>query len=343
MKGTIRVTAGVLATAGILFPLRSEAAPVATAKVARTDLSTTQQLFGTLGFADAATIVATTGGTAYTWLPAPGAVIAQGQPLYEVDGTPIPLLNGARPEWRDLAVGVPPGPDVAQLNTDLDALGYAAAPAEDRYYTVQTAAAVRRWQLALGVPVTGRLDRGQLAFAPGPVRVQTVQPQLGAPPRPGEPLMTVTATTRDVDLPVPVDQAYLVHAQDAVTVTLPDARSTTAGTVAAVSPVATTPSDNSGGRPATPVIDVTVRLSTPDAVAAYTSAPVSVTITTGSAHGVLAVPITALVARPDGGFAVTVVSGGERRQVPVTTGMFTDTLVEVTGVADGATVEVPSS
>jgi multidrug efflux pump subunit AcrA (membrane-fusion protein) len=62
---------------------------------------------------------------------------------------------------------------------------------------------------------------------------------------------------------------------------------------------------------------------------------VTVNITTGSSPGpVLAVPVTALVARSPGGYVVEVVGpGNTRRWVPVTPGIFDDAdgLVQVTG------------
>jgi hypothetical protein len=62
-------------------------------------------------------------------------------------------------------------------------------------------------------------------------------------------------------------------------------------------------------------------------------------------HGVLAVPINALLALSEGGDAVEVVTAGTRHLVPVQTGLFSDTMVEVSGsgIAEGTLVEVPSS
>jgi hypothetical protein len=53
--------------------------------------------------------------------------------------------------------------------------------------------------------------------------------------------------------------------------------------------------------------------------------PVVVHVTTETAHGVLAVPIEALLALSGGGEGVEVVNGGQRRIVAVTTGVFTGT------------------
>jgi peptidoglycan hydrolase-like protein with peptidoglycan-binding domain len=350
---TVGVAVTVAASAGAAVVIRDRgepsaavaatAAPAHTAKVVRTDLATAVPMFGTLGFAAPVRITGATEGHSYTWLPAPGTVIAQGQPLYEVDGRKVPLLNGDRPVWRPLAVGAEPGPDIAQLNTALVQLGYATGISGNTHFTAATATAIRRWQLALGVTVTGRVELGQVVFAHAPLRVQEVTAKLGGPAQPGEELLTATSTERVVTLPVPVDRAYLLHVSDPVTVTLPDARTTAPGTVSAVSPVATAADEQQNSRSPVSTVDVSVTLADPAKVAAYTTAPVSVSVTTGQAKGVLAVPVTALLAQPEGGFAVTVLDHGQRRQVPVTAGMFANTLVQVSGagLAEGDTVEVP--
>jgi hypothetical protein len=76
--------------------------------------------------------------------------------------------------------------------------------------------------------------------------------------------------------------------------------------------------------------------------AAYSSAPVSVAVTVNQVRRVLAVPVAALLARPGGRFAVTVVNGSEQSDVPVTTGLYSDTMVQVSGpgIAVGAKVLV---
>ena len=61
---------------------------------------------------------------AYTRLPAAGQVISQGHVLYRVDNSPVVLLYGSTPAYRKLSAGAT-GPDVAELNADLVALGYA--------------------------------------------------------------------------------------------------------------------------------------------------------------------------------------------------------------------------
>ncbi len=73
-----------------------------------------------------------------TWLPSPGRVIRQGQVLYRTDnGDPVVLLYGPVPAWRSLYEGLT-GADVAQLNHDLVALGYAAARISARWAGITT-------------------------------------------------------------------------------------------------------------------------------------------------------------------------------------------------------------
>jgi len=71
---------------------------------------------------------------------------------------------------------------------------------------------------------------------------------------------------------------------------------------------------------------------------------VSVSIVSAQARGVLAVPVSALVALAGGGYAVEVAHGGAVRLVAVQTGLFSQTLVQVSGagLTVGTRVEVPS-
>jgi peptidoglycan hydrolase-like protein with peptidoglycan-binding domain len=329
------------------------AARIATASIVRTNLTSTTQVTGTLGFAGSVTVSGNTTGTQFTWVPSAGQIIRRGQRLYEVDGRAVPLLFGRRPEWRTLSVGVLPGPDVAQLEANLVRLGYAdrSVLTIDRHYTWQTAAALRRWQTALGVTVTGTLAPGDVAYAPGPLRVAQVAAKLGGTPQPGQPVVTGTTTVRQVSAPLPVTLEYLVHAGDRVSVTLPDGSSTARGVVTSVGHVATVASNSGdqgpggGGQAPPATITLRVRLYNPRAGGAVDAAPVTVNITSARARNVLAVPVSALVALAGGGYAVEVIDGPSRRLVPVRTGLFAGTRVQVSGagLAAGKRVQVPAT
>jgi peptidoglycan hydrolase-like protein with peptidoglycan-binding domain len=326
-------------------PAVATAVTTGTATVVRTDLTTTIQFNGTLDHAGAYTVANQATGT-YTALPTAGQVISRGQQLYEVDGHPVLLCYGSRPAWRTLAPGVPDGPDVAQLKENLVALGYARLTINNHFDTA-TYQAVRRWQTHLGTPVTGAVGPADLVYATGPIRVAAVQAALGDRARPGA-LIQATGTTQIVDLSVPVAQEYLARVGDRVSVILPDGVTTVAGTITAVSATAVAAPSQNGptGNPNAPATaTATVELANPAAVGAYDQAPVAVNVTDQSVHGVLAVPINALVALAEGGYGVWLLDHGARRLVGVHTGLFANTLVQVTGtgIAAGMTVEVPAS
>ncbi|HEV2373239.1 MAG TPA: peptidoglycan-binding protein [Streptosporangiaceae bacterium] len=339
--------------------------PTSTAVVVHTNLTTTTQLPGTLGYAGSYQVVNQAQGTAFTALPSPGRVVRRGQDLYEVDGTGIPLFYAARPMWRAIQAGAGPGADVYQLDQNLIALGYTDAgyltPSDT--FTAATAAAIDEWQSARGLIPTGSVQPGQVVFGPGPLRVVTVAAALGATPQPGAVVLDATFTRRVVTVSLPVTQEYLVKKGDAVTVTLPDGTTTTPGVVSFLAPVATAaaPAGNSGqtGGPASggssaggsaggasgETVAMTVRLTHPAAAGRFDQAPVEVNIVDARAGNVLAVPVNALVALAGGGYGVEVTDGSRRNLLAVRTGLFATTLVQVSGAGlrPGMRVEVPKS
>jgi peptidoglycan hydrolase-like protein with peptidoglycan-binding domain len=294
--------------------------------------------------------MAGSGGTTYSSLPAAGTVVAQGQALYAVDGRPVSLLYGDQAAYRALTAGVS-GPDVAQLERDLIALGFADSSnlQADGSFTAADAAAVSRWQAAAGVPRTGVVALGDMVFQPGPVRVTTVHVSPGSPVQPGAPIMDLTSSTRVVTVPLDPAAGDLVRQGDAVTVDLPDGRSRAPGIVSGVGTVAVQqtgsaqPSQNGAPQSA---IAVTISLGDPGAVTALDQAPVTVEITTQTAKNVLVVPVNGLLALAGGGYGLEVIQpGGRHRLVQVRAGIFDSGRVQVsgTGLAEGMTIVVPAS
>ena len=319
----------------------------ATATVDRQDISATTPVAATLGYAESYTVTGQGGGT-LTFLPQPGQVIGQGQAVYQTgNGSPVVLLDGTVPDWRALDEGLA-GADVSQLNHDLVALGDASsaaiAAAGWDYYSGATAAGVRSLETRLGVPVpAGSLSLGQVVFEPGAIRVTQVTASLGGPA--SGPVLQATSDQHVVAIALDVTQESELAAGDAVSVTLPDG-TTTPGVVSSIGTVATTTASEQGQNPAT-TIPVTVILTDPSAAGSLDQAPVTVNITTATARGVLAVPVTALLARSPGGYVVEVIGrGSTRRYVPVRPGIFDDNtgLVQVSGkLAAGQRVVVASS
>jgi putative peptidoglycan binding protein len=350
--------------------LAAEQSSVHTAQVEKRTLSATISQPGTLTYrahSDGSlyTVINQARGT-YTKLPAPGQVIHQGHALYRVNGRPVVLLHGSTPAYRTLSVGTT-GPDVAELNADLVALGYATSAQlhpTSASFGAATTTALKKLQADVGVTQSGRLTLGQAVFEPTAVRVTALSALLGGRTQPGQTVLQGTSTTRQVQMTLDASQQTEVAVGDQVTITLPD-RQTTLGVVSSVGAVATCPPRSGSGGPssssppppdgtcssggsgdATPTITVGVSPSDPAATGKWDQAPVQVRITTDKVRNVLTVPVTALLALSGGGYAVEVVgTGASNHLVPVSLGLFDDAdgLVQVAGagLAEGQKVVVP--
>ncbi len=305
------------------------------------------------------------GSGTFTWLPQIGQVIRQGQQIYGLSGSPVVLLYGPVPAYRDLSEGLT-GADVTELNRDLVKLGYATRAALGPksgwdYYSAATAYAVELLQTKLGLTVTGTLPLGQAAFLPGPALVTALgtTTSLGGQATAGSVVVTATSVTPVVTIDLDPSLQSEVKDGDQVSITLPDG-STTPGVVSQVGRVATTPSSssspnggsasqsgsssNSSASGSAATITVLVSLTHPKAAGKLNQAPVTVTITTGSVSNTLTVPVQALLAEPGGKYAVEVTGPGGHHLVTVTPGMFDDAAgkVQVSGnLTAGQHVVVP--
>ncbi|MEV0898871.1 peptidoglycan-binding domain-containing protein [Actinoplanes sp. NPDC049802] len=300
--------------------------PAATATVERRTLTRTEKVGGGLGFGDTAGVRAAGDGMV-TWLPHEGDVLKRGDTVYRLDQKRIPLLYGAVPLYRTLRAGSEGG-DVRQLERNLSALGYTGFTV-DTEFTASTAAAVRDWQQALGRARTGRVEPGDAVVSSGARRVAEVVTETGAPA--SGVLLRWTGTERVVTVALDTDHADLVRAGTAATVELPDG----ATVPAKVTGIGTPTSREQGGA------TLPVELAVPEqrGLGRYEVATVSVILSAETRADVLAVPVTALVARPGGGYAV--MTGGA--YLPVRTGLFSGGYVEVSGdgVTEGRAVGVP--
>ena len=305
---------------------RGPEAPTAVATVERRDLVDRETIDGTLGYADTSKLTAGATGT-LTAIRDSGAVVRRGQSLYDVDDEPAAwLLYGSLPAWRDFNPWMSDGDDVRQLERNLRALGYDPDHdmTIDNDWTWATTAAVERFQDDRGLTEDGTLAQGEVVFRDGPTRVGEVQATVGQQVGPGTPLADLSSTRREVTVALEADRQDLVDTGDAVTVELPDGK-TARGRVTDVGEVATQPSSED----ADPTIDVTIALRGRAAHGTgLDQAPVDVGFASERRKDVLAVPVTALLARSGGGFAVETT---DRRLVPVEPGMYAEDYVEVTG------------
>jgi peptidoglycan hydrolase-like protein with peptidoglycan-binding domain len=278
----------------------------------------------------------------YTELPEVGDKVDCGDVFYRVDDNPVLLLCGPVPAYRDLESG-DEGQDVRQLNRNLHRLGYDAEPRDD-HFTPKTETALEELERDQGLDVTGRLDVDDAVVLPTSVRIAKVTGELGGPARPGAPVAQATSDTLQVQLDLDPSQQSEVKKGDRARITLPGNTSMT-GRVDRLGRVARAPAGQDAGAAAA-TIPAYVALGDPAKARGLDQAPVAVDITTRGVENALSVPVTAVVGRSGGGFAVEVVRGGGRReQVAVKLGLF-DTgggRVQVEGaVRAGDRVVVPS-
>ena len=306
--------AGV-ALAGVLVattrgdePAKPEpAVNTATTKIARQDLVETEDVDGTLGYADPRTVTPKLPGT-ITWLPAPGATVTANHRLLEVDGKGVYLFDGDVPAFRALKPGLT-GTDVRQLQRNLGVTTTGT-------YDDATTEAVKSWQRDKGLPETGAIELGRIVFQPGPRRIGETTATVGGAPAP----MTTTATRRTVTVALDTAKADLARTGDRVEIELPSGETTT-GTIDEIGRVATPQ----------PEADPTIELTISTRARGLDQAPVEVRLERERAQNALTIPVTALLALPKGAFAVELRENGTRRTVRVEPGLFAGGSVEIEG------------
>jgi peptidoglycan hydrolase-like protein with peptidoglycan-binding domain len=316
----------------------------ATATVERRDLVQEETVDGTLGYSDVETLYAQGTGTV-TALRKPGSVVGRGQALYWLAGKPVTLMYGEVPMWRRLDASSEDGRDIRELEWNLVALGYDP----DRDIEIDgewdwaTTAAVKRWQEDRGLEETGAVEPGQVVFLPGPRRVGQLTTTVGALLQPGGEVMETSSTKRLVTVDLEADQQSLVSQGEPAIVELPDGRSID-GTIATVGKVAESQTDPETGEQSDPTIPIRIRLAPGAKSGSLDETPVDVSLEKERAKNALTVPVSALVALAEGGYAVEVVTAsGSTRLLRVEPGMYADSIVEISGegIEEGMKVVVP--
>jgi hypothetical protein len=328
------VLVAVSATGGVVVMSGAEQAtaaaqgpPANTATVERGRLSDMVSQYGTLTYrarsdgSPYAVINRARG--IYTKLPNGGDRIGCGDVLYRVNDKPVLLLFGSTPTYRSLSKGAS-GPDVTELNANLVHLGYATRAQLDpssNSFSSETASVLEKLQSKLGEDQTGSLDLGQAVFLPESVRVAEVTGELGGSAQPDSKVLSATSDTLEVQLALDPSQQGQVKTGDPAQITLPGNKSMT-GKVDRLGRVAQVPAgQNTSAGAAT--IPAYLSLDHPEQARGLDKAPVQVEITTKGVESALSVPVTAIVGKSGGGFAVEVVrAGGRRELVAVKLGLF---------------------
>ncbi|WP_433383673.1 hypothetical protein ACQPZX_21995 [Actinoplanes sp. CA-142083] len=327
----LSVVALVLAAGGCR-PATAPAAAVPSltfATVTKADLADSRLLPGTLDYG-AGVKVRGSGTGIVTQLPAVGAKVRRGKALFRVDDQPVAVLFGDTPLFRPLDKPGLTGRDVAELRENLALLGYASMRVRDRdVLDAKLLDAAKRWQHDLDIPSPSFVTPQRAVVLDGPGRVSAVTARPGDPA--GGDLLTVTGATKVVSVPVAATDASSIRVGAAVSTLLPSGGQTPG----VVRSVGTQVSPAEAGEP--PKVSVTIRLTKPADVAKLDAAAVQVRFTTAARKGVLSVPVGALVALREGGYALQKRDGS---LVPARIGMFAGGLVEVSGpqVAEGLEV-----
>jgi hypothetical protein len=273
----------------------------------------------------------------YTELPEVGDEVDCGGVLYRVDDKPVLLLCGTVPAYRTLHVG-DAGQDVRQLNRNLHVPGAGDA------FTTKTEKALEALQRRKGVDANGSLAIGDAVFLPEAVRIAKVTGQLGGSAQPGAQALNATSDTLHVQVNLDPSEQGQVKRGDRAQITLPG-NTTVTGKVVGFGRTAQAPAGQDSSA-ADATIPTYISVDDPGKARGLDRAPVQVQITTKGVDDALSIPVTALVGKSGGGFAVEVVrAGGRRDLVPVQIGLFdtADGRVQVEGdVRAGDHVAVPS-
>lgn len=278
---------------------------------------------GTLGYGSAVNLV-TRGSGVVTGVPASGTDLVRGDVAFHVAEQPVALLYGDLPVWRSLSTASTAGPDVKQLETNLAALGYTDGGnmTVDDTFTAATAAALKAFETHIGISAPdGVLDPGEVVYAPGKVRVDT-SASVGTTVSPGAQVLsvaviedvtdkvtgdhTVTSTstpTQSVTLTVATTDQGNFKVGAPVVVELADGRLADG----AISTIGSTARRSGNGPNAQLVVDVTVAITSVP-TGGLIEGPANVRVTTEQHNGITMVPVRALVALAEGGYAVQVAS-----------------------------------
>jgi Putative peptidoglycan binding domain len=145
-------------------------------------------------------------------------------------------------------------------------------------------------------------------------------------------IMETTSDRQVVSVDLDASKQTLARVGDRVSVQLPNS-SFVNGRISRVSKVAqtSTSSTSSSTGSSTTTIPVTIKLTSSKGVTSLDQAPVTVQFAQSQRKGVLAIPVTALLAEPGGKYAVEVIKGQRRYRITVTPGLYAGGYVEISG------------
>ena len=266
-------------------------------------------------------------------------------------------MYGQQPAWRSFEIGMSEGLDIFQLEQNLVALGYDETNSVlvDQEFDEHSRKAIETMQSLLEVSVTGELKFRDILFVPGPSVVQysASHAEIGGGIITSTPILSlipiekiikntgdeeVTKSLQKVNTSIEVVNKDLVELDLIVSIELPD-ESIISGTISDIGDIAVIPQGNQGE----PYLEIIISLEDTVSLPEWTGATVTVLVTKKLASGVLAAPVTSLLAILGGGYAIEILENSVSRLVPVSVGLYADGWVEIKGdgIKVGTEVLVP--
>ena len=306
-------------------------------------------------------LVAATGsaGGAIIAITAPGITVTTGTVLFWQGGYPVVAIEGDASTTpaltRELSTSADNGVDIRLFEAMLVAGGFDdGTMVIDDEFDDATAGAVQRWWASLGLdsaaipvePADVTVPAGSFVVVPGGLFTGTALVTDGTTPIGDAVVMGLTAAAREVTTSAPIgDETFALGAT--IDVEFPDGTVST-GTVVSVGTVAV----NADGVPgSTPTVPITLQVADiPSSVDDFVQIPVTLRVVSEQEIDAFVVPVSALVALAEGGYALEVVGGNSAdgsqltNLIAVEPGLFADGFVSITGdqVSDGLHVVVPS-
>jgi len=317
----------------------SDAQGAETITVESRTLTETETIDGTAGHGSAVPLPIDARGIV-TWAPEQDDVLSGGDVAVEIDVRPVMLVDGDVPLYRELRkvgsgerdvagdkLGLQSGPDVTQLQTFLIDAGFdddGRLEIGDTF-DASTERAVKAWQEAVGHPATGRVDRTQMIFVNGEVRAEEV-------PMVGQPFIQITVTTPSRTINATANASQRSFFATGTTVEIDANGLLLAGTVSEVS--------RTIGQEGTTRYELEITVDNGALPEGVESVEVAATKTI--AVDVLTVPVRALLALAEGGWAVEIPTDTGTELVRVELGVVVEGTAEISGAAEGTRVVVPS-
>lgn len=313
-------------------------------EVERRDLVETYSLTGLVSYGDPVPLALQVDdrGGVVTWAPDQGAVISSGEAIIHIDDVPIPIVTGDQAMYRELRLvgqrerdvagdklGLQVGDDVRQLQEFLVSQGFNddGQLEADGAFGKSTKRAVESWQTDIGRPATGRVDRSQIVFSSGPVRVEDA-------PNVGQLYSEMTVTSPKTTLSIsvaPTKRSFFDSGSEVTIETeIEDSPSAIGGVVDSV----TRTVQPDGSTTFVVVIEPSKPLTGVEAAKATSEKLVATNVT--------AIPVRALISLAEGGWAIETHSDdGVEELVGVELGPIVDGWAEVDGVEEGTAVVIP--